>query len=393
MAEQDSKAVALRDRDPSAALGFGTQGAFEYTNRAAMALARSTLVPVAFRMWVPDKRQGAGKDDVVENPNAVANCIIALNMSARMGADPLMIMQNLYIVEGRPSWSAQFVIACINACGRFSPLRFDLSPPSETPTAVEYEVAQWERVDGKSQKKWKKVQVQVHNRTCRAWVIEKGTGERLDGPEISMAMAVAEGWYGKQGSKWQTMPEMMLRYRAAAFFGRLYAPELLMGLHTDDEVRDITDAQYDASPLIAGPIPAMPTRDQFRTDPDDAVDDGDGDGDASATGGETVDPETGEVTGGGELQLNLDPGGGAMGKAVNYFIPVPMRDGAGGKKIHDWLGWAEQVRGALKAFGSAAEVQAMREANKETMVSIFRADAALAQDLVGEISDREGELG
>jgi len=56
-----------------------------------------------------------------------------------------------------------------------------------------------------------------------------------------MDMAVAEGWFGKAGSKWQTMPEVMLRYRAASFFGKLYAPELLMGIQTAEEIHDTID--------------------------------------------------------------------------------------------------------------------------------------------------------
>ena len=37
--------------------------------------------------------------------------LIAQNMARRMGADLLMVMQNLYVVHGRPGWSAQFLIA------------------------------------------------------------------------------------------------------------------------------------------------------------------------------------------------------------------------------------------------------------------------------------------
>lgn len=75
-------------------------------------------------------------------------------------------------------------------------------------------------------------------RACKAWTNDKA-GERLEGPEVSIAMAKAEGWYEKTGSKWKTMPELMLRYRAAAFFGRLYAPDVLMGMQTAEEVIDV----------------------------------------------------------------------------------------------------------------------------------------------------------
>ena len=73
----------------------------------------------------------------------------------------------------------------------------------------------------------------------KAVATEKATGEPVEGPAVTMAMAKAEGWIDKAGSKWKTMPELMMRYRAAAFFGRLYAPEITMGMHSVDEVVDI----------------------------------------------------------------------------------------------------------------------------------------------------------
>eukprot|EP01034_Spumella_vulgaris_P011146 gene11146-14165_t len=157
-----------------------------------------------------------------------------------MGADPLMVMQNLYVIEGRPSWSSQFIIAAINSCGRFSPLRFDISEPSKE-QVVKYKAVVWKN-DKKTEEQR---ETTIQHRTCRAWVIEKETGDRLDGPTVSMQMAIDEGWLTKNGSKWQTMPEIMLRYRAASLFGRLYAPELLMGLQTQEEVRDFIDATPD----------------------------------------------------------------------------------------------------------------------------------------------------
>ena len=210
--------------------------AFELSQRIAKMLASSTLVPEQYRSVVKVK---AGKDSFgnmqyrdEENPNGLSNCIIALNMANRMGADPLMVMQNLYLIEGRPAWSSQFIMAAINSCGRFSALRFDLEDLGET--EVEYQETVWEN----RQKKTVAKKVTVKNLTCVAWAIERETGERIESSKITMEMAVKEGWYGKNGSKWQTMPEQMLRYRAASFFGRVYAPELLMGLRSAEEEQD-----------------------------------------------------------------------------------------------------------------------------------------------------------
>lgn len=168
---------------------FGSIQGFEGGMRMAKALCKSTLVPKEF-----------------QGDQNVPNVMIALEMAQRIGASPLAVMQSIYIIHGKPSWSSQFIISAINASGKFSPLRFWLNK---------------ERTQ------------------CYAWALEKETGERLESPMVSIEMAKAEGWMSKAGSKWKTMPELMLRYRAAAFFGRLYAPEILNGMHTEEENQDI----------------------------------------------------------------------------------------------------------------------------------------------------------
>jgi len=249
--------------------------------QAAQILSNSSLVPKDYRCFIPTKEYGKlqydNQGNVIgeNNPNATANCLIALNMANRMGYDPLMIMQNLYIIEGRPAWSSQFIIAAINACGKFSPLRFEIVKHGMTD--VEYTVTQGY---GKN-KTSENVKTQVENVSCVAWAIEKATGERIESAKIDMVMAIKEGWYQKNGSKWQTMPDQMLRYRAAAFFGRIYAPEILMGIYSADEVRDFVDVTpepapqpaaqpkqqqlpcYDIKPLLAQ-IEAITTLEQVR---------------------------------------------------------------------------------------------------------------------------------
>ena len=149
----------------------------------------------------------------------IADSVIALEMANRIGANPLAVMQNLYIVHGRPAWSSQFLISCINASGKFTPLRYKMT-------------------GARGSDEW----------GCFAWAVDK-SGERLEGPEVTIGTAKAEGWLQKNGSKWKTMPELMLRYRAATLFARLFAPELTMGIQTDDEVIDI-------SPIVTDPVRA-----------------------------------------------------------------------------------------------------------------------------------------
>ena len=188
-------------RAENVSVGFTTLQGFELAQRAAKALSQSTLVPKEYQGNLP-------------------NCIVALNMAQRLNADPLMVMQNLVIVHGRPTWSAQFLISTANSCGHFSALRYE-----------------WKGKEGTDE--W----------ACRAWAIEKATGERLEGSWVSIALAKKEGWYQKNGSKWQTMPQQMLMYRAGSWWVRAYAPELSMGLTTAEEARDFIDITPEHHPI------------------------------------------------------------------------------------------------------------------------------------------------
>lgn len=208
------------------AMGFGSLQSFEFLQRTAKAFAASTMVPTAYQAMIT---KGYGDDQKIEpNPAAMSNCMIALDMAHRMNANPLQVMQNLHVIEGRPSWSSQFIIAAINSSGKFSPLRFDLQWLDEMDAT--YSTFVWEN----RRKIEKKHTVRIKNARCVAWAIEKATGERLESAPVTIEMAVNEGWYGKNGSKWQSMPQQMLMYRAASWLVRAYAPELSMGLHTAD---------------------------------------------------------------------------------------------------------------------------------------------------------------
>lgn len=161
--------------------------------RHAQMLSESDLVPAAYK-------------------SKPANCVIAIELAARLGSSPLQIMQSLDIIQGKPSWSSKFLIATVNASGRFTPLRYEFEGKQGT-------------------QDW----------GCRAVATDLGSKEVLRGPLVSMAMAKDEGWLTKSGSKWKTMPELMIMYRSAAFWTRVYAPEMSMGLHTSEEREDIVN--------------------------------------------------------------------------------------------------------------------------------------------------------
>lgn len=165
--------------------------AFEDAQRIAKALASSTLIPTQF-----------------QGQQGFANCLVALEIANRMNISPFLAMQHLHVIHGRPSWSSSFIIAMVNGSGRFSPLRFEMSGEGDS-------------------------------LACYAVATDLKSEQELKGPTITIAMAKKEGWFSKNGSKWQTMPELMIRYRAAAFWGRLYASDLLLGIQSQEEVVDV----------------------------------------------------------------------------------------------------------------------------------------------------------
>lgn len=186
---------------------------FEAAQRMAKAMSASTMVPKEYQ-------------------GNLSNCIIALEYASRTRSSPLAVMQSLNIIHGRPSLSAAFAIASVNTSGRF--------------TEISYQ--------------WQNRQGPVEQWACRAVAVSRATGEVLEGTWITWEMAKAEGWTTKAGSKWRTMPEQMFRYRAGTFWCRAYAPEILLGMRTTDEVDDIvTQAEAPSSSLLTGtPVFADP---------------------------------------------------------------------------------------------------------------------------------------
>jgi hypothetical protein len=86
-----------------------------------------------------------------------------------------------------------------------------------------------------------------------------------------MAMAKKEGWATKAGSKWATMPDLMIRYRAAAFWGRLYASDLLLGLQTQDEAIEIQPVTVKTELPTLDDLNAKIAKPVVTAEPDDEI--------------------------------------------------------------------------------------------------------------------------
>jgi hypothetical protein len=194
MSENTSTALTVHKENLNVPSIFNDLGAFEQAQRMARLLSSTELVPPMY------KETGNGK--------GLASCLIALDLAQRVGTSPLLVMQNLDIIHGKPAWNSKFIIAVIKSCGRFSDIDFI--------------------IDGAGD-----------DLGCYLLCKNAKTSQVLRGQRISIGMAKKEGWYSRSGSKWASMPEQMLQYRAASFFSRIHCPDLLNGMHSAEEVEDV----------------------------------------------------------------------------------------------------------------------------------------------------------
>lgn len=218
-----------------ATFNFFDKEQFEVMQRVSGMFANSELVPDMYKISENNPKE-----------KAMANCMIAIEMSQRIGASPLMIMQNMIIIYGRPSWSSKFLIATINTCGRFNPLQYKFTNLGKV-GKIEYTEYEWQVQGGKNKKvAVKKVfdGTMIDNIQCIAFTTIRTDTCILESSPIDIVMSIQEGWYTKAGSKWKIMTKQMLMYRAASFWTSAYAPELSMGMKTEYEVMDTVDIPY-----------------------------------------------------------------------------------------------------------------------------------------------------
>jgi hypothetical protein len=188
MATQPSTAIATIPTEESERFGL--------MQREARLFASSPLIPQHLRQGGPEQ--------------AMANCYIALKMARTMGEDPLVVLQNIHVVNGKAGFASQYMIARANSSGVF-----------------------------KGRINWRVDKSDPKNLAVTAFATLADTGELVEFT-ADMAMATAEGW--TKNPKYRTMPEVMLRYRSAAFLVRFYAPDVMLGYHTADEVEDVIAA-------------------------------------------------------------------------------------------------------------------------------------------------------
>lgn len=177
------------------------KAAFNQLLRAAQMLSQTSIIPQTYQ-------------------NKPQDCFVAIEMASRMGVSPMVVMQNMYVVKGKPSWAGQACTMLINSCGKYKDVKHVYTGEKGT-----------------------------DSRGCYVTATRISDGEQINGVEVNMQMAKAEGW--TSNPKWRNMPELMLAYRASAFFARVYCPEALMGVQTYDEVIDSQPKENGAAELTA----------------------------------------------------------------------------------------------------------------------------------------------
>lgn len=273
------------------AVDMFTERGFALANRIAKAYASSDAVPAQFRAF--NLKKAGSEEHWIENNSAIGNCLVAIEVARAVRMSITAVMQNADMIEGKLRWSGKFVIAAINASGRFTPLRFQMVHRGRIKASYK-EKTGWDK-DAR-RPVFTERQVEVDDIECIAWALPKGTPEPqvtadmlrqfpgrmldlykalgmpvIESAPVTMKMVVEEGWYGKPGSKWQTeLRQLMFQYRAGSFFGNIHAPDIVMGMgQTTEEARDVMTFDLapdgtvtptsisDLRPPAPGPVPQV----------------------------------------------------------------------------------------------------------------------------------------
>lgn len=157
--------------------------------------------------WMATKlSQAVGIPDAYRK--SPSDCYLAIRMAKQIGVEPLAFMQRSYPVKGKIGIEGQLYIGVMNSSGIYKHgIGYKMSGEGMARKCVAY----GQRVDN----------------------------DEIESAEVSMEMAKKEGWLEKAGSKWQTMPDHMLKLRAGAFLVREYHPELVLGLTPIEEIVDM----------------------------------------------------------------------------------------------------------------------------------------------------------
>ena len=192
--EQTALAVKEPTQNPNAVTMWNDAKLYNQSLAMAQTLSKSEIIPQSYK----------GKP---------ADCLIAIDIANRLGLSPAIVMQNSQCVRGTFTWKGSACKAMIDGCGRYQKTRYV-----------------YVGEEGKD------------SYGCYLEAIDND-GDIIKGVPVTIEMAKKEGWYNKDGSKWLSLPDLMLKYRAAAFFMRTECASIAMGFLTTEEVEDIYGKQ------------------------------------------------------------------------------------------------------------------------------------------------------
>lgn len=149
------------------------------------------------------------------------DCLAVAMQAYQWGMLPFVVAQKTHIVNGKLGYEAQLVIAIINNSGL---LEGRLSEP-------EY-IGNWDAIIGK--------------KTSFGSPLEEGLGVKLTGKlkgedKLRSWTVYLNQCETRNSPLWKLKPKLQLYYVCAKEFVRIHAPEVLLGVYTDDELKTSDD--------------------------------------------------------------------------------------------------------------------------------------------------------
>lgn len=194
---------------------------FEHMQRIAGTMAACSLIPDALKGNTPQ--------------TTLANCFLVVNQAVRWNMDPFAVAQSVSVVRGKLCYEGKLVAAVIE---------------QKLGVRLRYE---W------NDKRGDDFGVVVSGQ------FPDGRVETIDGTVGQWQTRDKEG---KVSNQWRTLPKLMLAYRGSREWARLFAPGVMLGVYTDDELqdmqegakavraRDVTPVAQTERPALASPPPA-----------------------------------------------------------------------------------------------------------------------------------------
>lgn len=175
---------------------------YEHTQRIAQGMAAATLMPKHLRGDSPQI--------------ALANCFLVVNQALRWGLDPFAVAPETYEVQGKLGFQGKLIAAVVNARAKLKQrLKYTFDGKGEDLT-----------------------------------VTVSGT---FDGEDEARTITLSVKQAKTQNQMWIKDPEQKLIYSGVTKWARRHAPEIMLGVMTDDDIERIREDQAVSQAHQVGP--------------------------------------------------------------------------------------------------------------------------------------------